>query len=317
VSSRRNIVVTHLIGGLGNQMFQYAAGMGIAKATGFLLKVDTSDFTSSQQRKLELNGIVRDLIELPQSELIHWKQRREKESKRLRQVFRRFTGLQEFPWAPFFQRYTVLHERSSSNMPLYTPGFFVQHKHDIYLDGYWQSSRYFSNATEELSLSLNVTKVLHGAWKKLYEDIRSQDATVIHIRRGDYVSNPDFTRLYGCLPVSYYNRSIETIDRMRGRETRLFIISDDPNWVAQNIFAFRRSGTVIDTTGEHSAVGIALMSAAKNNVIANSSYSWWAAWLNSHADKIVIGPEKWFAGDGFDSRKILEKEWIVEKGGEK
>ena len=173
---------------------------------------------------------------------------------------------------------------------------------NVYLSGYWQTEKYFSNTREKLleDYSFALVNSQVSEWE---DSIRNKNSVSIHIRRGDYLQG----ELYGGICTSlYYAEGIEYI-KMRVPNAKFFVFSDDVEWVKQQE-DFK--GFVIVDRNEYSSAlsDMYLMSLCKHNIIANSSFSWWAAWLNRNEEKIVIAPRRWL--NGKCTPDIWCKKWI-------
>lgn len=162
------------------------------------------------------------------------------------------------------------------------------------LDGYWQSEKYFKAIESVIAEEFDVQMLEDSRAAEIRDRIRATTSVGVHIRRGDYIANPRASAFHGELEFDYYRRALELVDAKIGRARR-FVFSDDPLWVADHF----------DITGEFINVSairlnaieeLVLMKACHHQVIANSSFSWWGAWLNPQRNKIVVAPAKWFRG---------------------
>jgi hypothetical protein len=155
---------------------------------------------------------------------------------------------------------------------------------DIKLIGYFQSEKYFINHRDEI---INLFSPTHDILKKIndkYCDVLKNNTTSLHVRRGDFLGISDF---HPILPIEYYKDSINLIDN----ENIVLIFSDDINWCKSN-FDFINKKIFIDDLEDFEE--LYLMTMCKNNIIANSTFSWWGAWLNENSEKLVISPKIWF-----------------------
>ncbi|MBY0382935.1 MAG: alpha-1,2-fucosyltransferase [Xanthobacteraceae bacterium] len=160
----------------------------------------------------------------------------------------------------------------------------------VYLTGWWQSPRYFESSSESIRRELRLKAPLGRLSRDWLGQIQSVAAVAIHVRRGDYLLSPDRST---CSPA-YYDAGMDLV-RSRVSEARFFVFSDDPQWCRQHFS--RRDTVIIDANGPEGAVAdLALMAACRHHVIANSSFSWWGAWLCDAADQIVVAPENWVVG---------------------
>lgn len=175
---------------------------------------------------------------------------------------------------------------------------------EVYLNGYWQSERYFSDVTEEIRRMYRFPDLLTDYQQKMLDEIQSKQSVSMHIRRGDYLEHPE---LYGTITMEYYDRAMRYIQE-RKENVYFYIFTNDIPWAMQN---FKRDNTFIIEDSGHADTGnldMALMAACKDNIIANSSFSWWGAWLNRNQEKIVIAPKEWEVNRS--TRDIWCKGWL-------
>jgi len=139
--------------------------------------------------------------------------------------------------------------------------------------------------------------------------IESENAVCIHVRRGDYISNPETERVHGACSIDYYRSALVAL-RERTDHPRFFVFSDDPGW-ARAEFGSEGSITVVEINGaDRNYEDLRLMSSCRHHVIANSTFSWWGAWLGAHAGQVVVAPKTWFASGDRDSRDICPASWL-------
>ncbi|WP_147243677.1 alpha-1,2-fucosyltransferase [Pedobacter miscanthi] len=173
-----------------------------------------------------------------------------------------------------------------------------------FLNGYFQNEAYFTPLREKLlqEFAFPELSILSKNIKK--KILKTKHSISLHVRRGDYLK-PENGLKHGILPISYYQQAIAHFNAIL-KEPNYFIFSDDLDWCEENL-SFIESKTFVKTSGEPWEE-MNLMSLCKYQIIANSSFSWWAAWLNNSADKIVIAPKKWFLNTETD---IIPNEWIT------
>ena len=177
---------------------------------------------------------------------------------------------------------------------------------NIYLSGYWQGEKYLENTNYNINnyFKFNCANKL----TKISEKIKNTNSVSIHFRRGDYVNNIKTNTFHGLCGFNYYNNGIKFISKNISNPI-YFVFSDDINWVKQN---FKLNYPTIYIEDNKDYEDMYLMSLCRHNIIANSTFSWWGAWLNKNPDKIVIAPQKWFADKvkNKNTNKIIPKEWI-------
>lgn len=288
------MIITKLIGGLGNQMFQYAAAKALAVKHGVEVKVDTSELEKDSagvytQRHFELTCFKGKIEVASKAEL---KPFYDKYSSTLMRFLQR-----NFP-AVFRTLYAK--EKGSTFNP-----DFLSFPANTYLDGFWQSEVYFKAFEVEIREDFDFKQEIKDRNKQLAEKINAVISISLHVRRGDYVSNAITNKFHGLCPPSYYQDAVKHL--MEKGNIELFIFSDDLEWCKQHS-KFSLPTHFIETKSAFD--DMYLMSLCKHNIIANSSFSWWGAWLNANPDKTVIAPEKWFASETQDTTDLIPYTWI-------
>jgi hypothetical protein len=179
----------------------------------------------------------------------------------------------------------------------------IEYKEDLYLRGYFQSEKYFKHNRKEILDLFSPIPQINTLFEKKYKDIIHKDGVVsVHIRRGDYLKFSDFHANIGS---EYYTKAMSSFPS----NTTFVFFSDDIEWCKetfkgdQNVF-IEKQDDVLD---------LYLMSKIKNNIIANSSFSWWAAWLNENEEKKVIAPKVWFGpkNQHLSRKDLTPEEWIT------
>jgi len=285
------MIIVKLQGGLGNQMFQYAAGKALAVAKNQPLYLDLSSFTKIQEGvtprsfKLSCFNISANIAD--KEMLLRFAEK----STFLNRVINKLL--------PDYKRINYSHPKFQ-----FDPNFFKT-RNNIKLNGYWQSYLYFAKIKEIIINDFDLKDQYKREIESKLSLINSFQSVSVHIRRGDYVTNKDATEVLGCLSIFYYDYAIQFI-RNQISGSHFFIFSDDPEWVKLNMST--QDSTIIDSNNElHDLI---LMSHCKHNIIANSSFSWWAAWLNNNTDKIVIAPQKWFNDTSINTDDLILPTWI-------
>jgi hypothetical protein len=189
----------------------------------------------------------------------------------------------------------------------------------LLFDGYWQSSSYFSGIEEELRKAFGFRIPADPALIRIRDLVIGSESVSLHFRRGDYIENEKYRQIYGGICTeSYYRNAIAYISA-RVADPKFFIFSDDIEWAKQSalVSALDRC-EIVSTAGSPSWTDMFLMSRCKHNIIANSSYSWWAAWLNASPNKITVAPSRWVnPGQEWrlsDLSGIFEKDWVLLEG---
>jgi hypothetical protein len=181
------------------------------------------------------------------------------------------------------------------------PFEFIKHNvtDDTIIDGFFQSEKYFNHHRDEILSLLQMPESIMSTITDKYSHILNSKTTSLHVRRGDYVRHPNH---HPTCSLEYYREAISKVG-----DTTLVIFSDDIDWCKENL---NYDGSIyIDNEKDY--IELYLMSLCDNNIIANSSFSWWGAWLNQNNDKIVVGPKQWFGSAiTHDTSDILPESWI-------
>ncbi len=269
-------VAVRLEGGLGNQMFQYAAGWAVAARLGCRLVLDTSGLHAKGLRTVRPFGLGSWRIEAEVDTLG-------------RLALRACTPVRQ----PAFT---------------YAPGLLESATVGSRLQGYWQSERFFAQHRNALLRHFTLREPPDAAAQALAQRItESADATSLHIRRGDYISDPQTARFHGSCTLDHYRHCLQEL-RLQHPGLQVFVFSDDPEWVRNNLpsdaaFEF------VQPRLESPAVDLWLMTLCRHHVLANSSFSWWGAWLANREGR-KLAPARWFTDlAGLDDRDLVPASW--------
>jgi len=291
-------VVVRLIGGLGNQMFQYAAARAVAVRCNAPLMLDISWFAGEAERRFALSPfcISGEKLELAPSR--PWR------NSRWNRILQRFVHR--------FNRHVATHK---FGIPIYRETSFrydsgVQAlQAPVYMDGYFQSEKYFASCRNVIFEDFQISQPPPSEAQTLLKRIQASDAICMHIRRGDYVTDPATKAFHGLCSMDYYCRGLQDIVKNLA-QPECFVFSDDPAWVHDNL-KLDLPMTVVDIHGPDEAhEDLRLMAACHSYVIANSSMSWWGAWLGRRAGKRVIAPRQWVQAASLDTRDVIPDDWV-------
>ena len=261
-----------LKGGFGNQLFQYAAGRAVAIRNDAELLLDARVYSTDHNRLYSLDHFCIKARIATRSELPPTS-----------------SGLRHKIWERFGRRPRLFRESGlsfNSNAVALGP--------ECYLDGYFLSERYFVDVTDFLNCELDFRSPPKGPNKEMLTRIASENAVALHVRRGDYLKYSSDS--FPVLGQSYYEEAIAYIGERVDRPV-IHVFSDCPSWVRDN-FHFDYPTIVHDQNQEAHLhhEDLRLMSACRHNITANSTFSWWGAWLNPNPEKIVVSPEAWYGG---------------------
>lgn len=289
------MIIVKLIGGLGNQMFQYAAGRRLACFHNTDLFLDVTGFESESLRECELNHFRINAAIAP-PDLLKQVPFSRKDSVCL--------GIRNFLSANTVWQY--VREK--------TPDFHeevLSLPDRVYLDGYWQSERYFAEISNLISNELSFVDPPSIINQELLMKIGNCNSVSVHIRRGDYVSNPETRRIHYVCDEKYYTKALTHVMK-KVNDPEFFIFSDDPDWAQRHVAPNAPVTYISHNSGGQSYEDLRLMMHCRDHIIANSSFSWWGAWLSRCPQKIVIAPNRWFASTyNSDIENRIPKEWII------
>lgn len=268
------MVIAKIIGGLGNQFFQYAAGRRLANVCGAELKLDLSGFDNY---KLHSYGLNHFLITAPAASPV--------EIEAVRGKIRTGVLGRIFGHSGNKQNYIVEPEKDFDFSVL-------NHRGDAYLEGYWQSDKYFKDAESIIRREYCLKEPLSKPSSDAQKIIEKANSVSVHIRRTDYLADKKARQIYAAVGLEYYEAAISRAAAAVSNPT-FFIFSDDISWAKEN-FKFPYPMIFMDFNGpEKNYEDLHLMSRCKHHIITNSTFGWWGAWLSENPGKMVFAPEKW------------------------
>lgn len=281
-------VVSHLYGGIGNQLFQYTFGEYVRNRYKLNVSYDISSFgVLATFRDLQIKSIVN---EIPVFETNKY----------------------------FFSRHTRFYRRISRFIFSHKPGvIYCDNKIDesifnqnnwnlIYLDGYWNNKIYAEWIMNNLGNIYKPLDELPNCLKRYVEYISSHEVISVHIRRGDYLNATNIKR-FGVCTLEYYQKAIKKIKEKVSSPFFLFF-SDDTEWVKEN-FHTEENMMIVENNDIPPFWYIHLMSLCAHNIMSNSTFSWWGNFLNENKEKITVAPSRWFLDK--DNPKLYNEKWIL------
>lgn len=294
------MIIVKATGGLGNQLFQYALGRHLALKNNDILKMETNYYIGSTF--VYSLGLFNTHAEIATEEDYSKKGIPSINDVSLygkikRKLFR------------IGENFKPIHKKKF----IIEPGFtfcpeILNVKNSCYLSGVWQSEKYFQAIKNVIQEEITLKNELSPATKNWIKKASESNSVSIHLRRGDYVNNPQIHQFHGVCPPEYYEAAINLISGKIDNPV-FFVFSNDIEWVKNNLKinypVFFVSDKRIPDYEE-----LIIMSNCKHNIIANSTFSWWGAWLNANPDKIVIAPLKWFTGSDTDTRDLTPETWV-------
>lgn len=283
-----------LRGGLGNQMFQYALARTLSDRLGLSLVIDSSmlGIDVPVVRRYELR-----CFRLNGHHVRSWSGPIIRTTDKLKGFMhsRRF----RVPGSAY-----LIKERSLGFQPE-----ILQINGPCRLEGYWQSEKYFESISGRLRQEFAVTPAQDERSAECTARIRRVKSIGLHVRRGDFVTHPVSGAFHGVCAIEYYDAALKLVLARLGPDVELFVFSDDMRWTRENI-RFPVATTYVDWNAERNFEDLRLMSYCDALVIANSSFSWWAGWLNQSTEKLVIAPRRWFREPGTVS-ELPNSKWLI------
>lgn len=290
------MIIVKIQGGLGNQMFQYAIAKSLAAhykttyAFDHRFLEDRSPAATHTFRNYDLD-------------IFRVKAKRASASN---------LYLFEHKW-PKWKRYCVRlnllapHCSYAERHYQFDPGVFSQGPH-LYLDGYWQSPKYFSAIAEDLRGDFTFVHKIETQSLPILTQVMTSDSVCINVRRGDFLHN----RFHRVCDESFYAKAI-SIAKEKINHPRFFLFGDDVQWFLDRFDSLTEEITVVDHQHDGYKYGnkLQLMASCKHFIIPNSTFAWWAVWLADCDDAVVIAPSKWFNDPAWDTRDLIPDHWIT------
>jgi hypothetical protein len=289
------MIIVRLMGGLGNQMFQYAVGRNLALSNSTDLKLDISHYS---QQPLGSHEAVRnfdlDVFNINGSVATNEEVMRLAGRSRfdlVNKVLRKVLG----PRSSHFVERTYLYDPDVLKLP-----------DNTYLDGYFQTEKYFCDIEEIIRTDFTFKDEMSLKAMKIVRQIDASNSVCVHVRRTDFLTNSAF----GVQDVDYFERA-EKIISSRVSEPKYFVFSDDIEWCQHNLSFQSETIFVDEDFGPRKfRDDLRLMVQCKNYIISNSSFAWWAVWLNQIRDNIVIAPKTWVQHPDYPSDDLIPLTWL-------
>ncbi len=289
----KDLLIVNIQGGLGNQMFQYAFGKALAKRHGVPLLLNPVNFELKNSKRLfglgefNIDAKVASQEQIKSLMTPHLELR-----KKLKKVF----GIPYKLAATHIMQKKFSFDKNLFDIPL--PALF---------DGFWQSEKFFADAKDEVRKDFTFAREKEFSRNPLFGQIEGTESVSLHFRRGDYVRNRKLKKRFSVCRRGYFLRAAEYI-AARTNNPKFFIFSDEPEWVKEN-FQLKANCVSVKTSGQYE--DLFLMSRCKHNIISNSSFSWWGAWLNPNKQKTVIAPDIWFTPKmKADFSDVVPSSWV-------
>lgn len=288
------MIIVQLKGGLGNQMFQYAFSKNYA-LRGHRVFFDLKAYSPPSRSNSSASFGMASIFNARLTELPEW-------------------GYDYFHsqrvWWRLGRKVNLLRFRNIEESDLRFNKDFLNQTGNIRFSGYFQNEKYFSDIESDIRKDFTFTGIPAQSIGGILDDIRQSESVSIHIRRGDYVTKASGS--HGVLPMKYYRDAVELIRKLTNNP-RFFVFTDDKDWVKMEFHKILKDYTLVDHASKfHASLDMYLMSRCKHNVTANSSFSWWGAWLNDNPRKVVVTTQRWCIDSVLDlqTSDIVPKSWL-------
>ena len=271
------MITVQLIGGLGNQLFQYAMAKSLSIEKKQKFSIDVSSFETYKLHHYALNhfNIQKKVYKKP--------------NRYLNKIIN------------LFQKRTYYKEVNFN----FNKSIFDINESNIYLEGYFQSEKYFVKHEKQIRKDFEIISPLKKQTHEAIKHIQEVNSVSLHIRRGDYLQH----MIHNTDKTDYYKTAMATM-QSKVENPVYFIFSDDIPWAKENFKTNFETIFVDFNDALTNFEDLKLMSACKHNIIANSSFSWWGAWLNTNKNKIIVAPKLWFNDSTINTNDIIPDSWI-------
>ncbi|MCL5784057.1 MAG: alpha-1,2-fucosyltransferase [Patescibacteria group bacterium] len=294
------MIIVQLFGGLGNQMFQYALARSLSLDRETSFKLDITAYYSNipaldtpRRYSLSVFNIYEELATKEEIEKFLGKKK----------IFIKIKyQLNKHFHFNFFEK-IFMESDYGYNSSVKKVGT------DAYLFGFWQSWKYFSKHSKTIKKDFKLREPLSKSAQLWLKKIEKLNSISVHIRRTDMAHNKHTRAYHGICSLNYYQKAIKLVHQENPKIT-LFIFSDDIKWAKDNLRTNFKTYFVSQTKDLKDYEEMTLMSRCKHNIIANSSFSWWGAWLNDNPQKIVIVPKKWFQNPSINTKDLIPEQWL-------
>lgn len=295
------MIIARITSGLGNQMFQYAMAKSVAIHLGCELKLDITGYDRKDnyiERKFQLNYFNTELKIATTKEINNLINKKSKLPGLLRNILKQ----PKYYSGEYKEKQIFLFDENVFNV-----------MDNTYFSGYWINEKYFKNIKDEILKNFTLKDSFDEKNLKFSEKIQKTNAVSLHIRRGDFINNPDISKRFNVCDLDYYKKAVRIICE-KINDPHFFVFSDDLIWVKENL-KLSYPMTFVDCNNEFNAyLDLMLMSKCKHHIIPNSSFSWWSAWLNPSDKKIVIASKIWLNGEtpgNLQNIGSIPEDWII------
>jgi hypothetical protein len=295
------MIIVRLAGGMANQMFPYAAARRLAHRWQTGLKLDVRGLAAERQKNLQFpRRYALDLFNIT-AQIATEEEIAPFAAARQRGVLaglRDAIGLGPKPRRTWYREPHFHFDPRVLHLPDH-----------VYLDGNWVCEKYFADIADIIRREFTLKQPPAGRNRELLEEVKATESVSIHIRRGDYAAVEKVRQVHGVCEIDYYTECIRRIAELVP-DPHFFIFSDEPQWAKEHLPLAFPAVFVEHNSPEQGHEDFRLMSHCRHNIVANSGFSWWAAWLNANPGKIVFAPRTWVKTAKYDTRDLVPADWL-------
>ena len=290
------MIAVKLMGGLGNQLFQYAAGKSLSLKHNTQLYIDTSFLEADPKnaytkRLYELDYFAIEAKKFPK-EMI--KKIEFLQGNSILNKIRKKTGIKSSITTYLEQGHQFNHQFNSLT-------------DNTHLTGFWQSELYFKSISDTIRKEITIKSEFINGIEPYLELLKNCTSVSLHVRRGDYVNLKHANEFHGICSIHYYEKALLMMNE-KHENLCVFVFSDDIEWCKENLQIPNKNKHYVLT--DAALKDLYLMQKCNHHIIANSSFSWWGAWLNANTNKTVIAPSKWFNSNDINTSDVIPDSWI-------
>lgn len=297
------MIVVRLMGGLGNQMFQYSTAKALALKNNTKLKIDTTflDDKSGEHevvthRDLDLEIFKINLERATKEEVEYFNGK--KYNSFFGKIYNRLQLL-------FRGKKLVIEDRTHFN------NFILQLRGDYCIVGAWQNEKYFIDFKDDLKQEFVFKNPIEQISNVLHQQILNTNSVCVNVRRGDYLTSPLYSKTIGALDIKYIRDSMSFIEEKTSNPV-FYLFSDDVEWCKRNL---NNSSNCVFVDHSHAGNKFAnylqLMTNCKHFIIPNSTFGWWAAWLGEKKDSLILAPKQWTREDYKKMNEVVPSRWVT------
>jgi Glycosyl transferase family 11 len=291
------MIVSSIMGGLGNQLFCYAAGYAVSRRRQVPFKLDITHYLENAERSFDLDKFnISAEIATPGDLARCARYSRDKLGNK---VLAKLAFWRSYGQTRHFRQRGFAYDEEVLKL-----GDFA------YMQGHFQSEKFFSDVAADIRKEFTLKDPLPPDNQEIARKIQNCESVCLHVRRTDYVNDPRYKDMVAACEIGYYSNAFARLRSIVGATFKLFVFSDEPDWCRQNLRLDGEMEFVSLNGPDKPWLDLYLMSCCRHHIIANSTFSWWGAWLARPDGQIVIAPQRWLVSKTMDYRDVVPERWI-------